>query len=207
VRRRDGTKEPAPLHAPRRRGHGSHIGGWRLRWRARRPAGPAHAIGAKPGRGSRLLVPVAVGALVVAVGTGAGVAYAGLGSTTKVAGHGTVGQPVRVTVTAANGPADLLPGGTGAAYFTLTNRNPFGASFDSVTDATVVSDDPAACPSQYVSIAPHLPYAISPPVSVGAKSTSGPQSIAGLVQLSASSPSGCQGVTFTATLTLSGTET
>lgn len=160
----------------------------------------------KPRRRRWHVVPVAgaVGALVA--GLGAGGAYAYFSSTGSGTGQTVVGSPVSVTVTAVSGPADLLPGGTGALSFTLHNPNPFGATFTQVaTVGTPVSNNTVACPSSNVSIAQTLPYAFSPAVTVSAGGTSGTESIANLVQLAANAPSACQGVTFTVILTLSGT--
>lgn len=152
-----------------------------------------------------LIVLVTLAALIL--GLGGGTAYAYFTGTGSGGGHATVGTPVNVTITAVSGTADLLPGGTGAATFTLTNTNKFGASFSKVaTGATVVSNNTGACPSSNVSIAQTLPYTFSPAATVAANNTS-TQSIANLVALSASAPSTCQGVTFTVTLTLSGQST
>jgi hypothetical protein len=149
-------------------------------------------------------IPAAVGALVL--GVGAGSAYAYLTSHGSGTGSGSVGSAAAVTVTATSGTADLVPGGTGAAYFTLKNiNNPFGVTFNTVTAASVVSNNTGSCPSSNISIAPSsLPYTFSPAVTVGASTTSGTESIPNLVKLSSSAPGTCQGVTFKVTLTLSG---
>lgn len=154
------------------------------------------------------VVPVAVVAFVLALGLGGGGAYAYFSSTGSGTGHAAVGSAVNVTITATTGTADLLPGGSGAAYFTLTNTNAPGATFSQVaTGATVASNNTVACPTVNASIAQALPYTFSPAVTVGANTTSGTQSIANLVALSSSAPTTCQGVTFTVTLTLSGHST
>ena len=82
------------------------------------------------------------------LGLGGGVAYAYLTTTGKGPGAAAAGNPVTITVTATTGTADLLPGGTGAVYFTLTNPNSFGATFNTVAlGATAVSQDTANCPT------------------------------------------------------------
>lgn len=154
------------------------------------------------------LVPVAGAAGVLAAGLASGAAFAYFTSTGSGTGHAPTASPVTITVTATTGAADLLPGGTGAAYFTLHNTNPFGVTFNQVAPGTTVtSNNTLACPTSNVSIAPALPYTFSPAVTVSAGGTSGTESIAGLVALSASAPSSCQGVTFTVTFTLSGQST
>jgi hypothetical protein len=48
---------------------------------------------------------------------------------------------------------------------------------------------------------------MSPTITVGSGVTTGPMSIAGLISMSPSAPSTCQGVSFTVGLTLSGQST
>ena len=144
----------------------------------------------------------------LALGLGGGVAYAYLTTTGTGPGAAAAGNPVTITVTATTGTADLLPGGTGAVYFVLTNINSFGATFNTVAvGATAVSQDTANCPSTNISIAQTLPYLFSPSVTVSANTTSGGQAIPNLVKLSPTAPTGCQGVKFTVTFTLSGIST
>jgi hypothetical protein len=152
--------------------------------------------------------PLALAALTLSLGLGGGTAWAYFSATGSGTGHAKTGSPVALTITATSGAADLLPGGTGAAYFTVTNPNPFGATFTQVaTGATVVSNNTSACPSANVSIAPTLPHTFSPAVTVAANSTSGTKSITNLVALASAAPSACQNVTFTVTLTLQGKST
>jgi hypothetical protein len=157
-------------------------------------------------RGIRHRSPAILGAIMaLLLGLGGGVAYAYYGATGTGTGTALVGRPVTLRVTAETGAADLVPGGTGAAYFTLTNQNTFGVTLNQVaTGATVLSDNPGACPSTDISIDPALPYTFTPAVTVGPDTTSTSRSIANLVMLSGSAPSTCQGVTFSVTFTLSG---
>lgn len=150
------------------------------------------------------LVPVAgaAGALVVGLGGGAAFAFFSGGPGTGLVSTGT---PVTLDAVATTGPADLLPGDAGAVSFTVHNANPFGATFAQVAGgATVVSDNTGLCPSTDVSIAPTLPYTLSPPITVSPGSTSGSQSIPSFVELAPNAPGSCQGVTFTVTFKLSG---
>jgi hypothetical protein len=173
----------------------------------KRPALPTKRQGARATARRRWrLAPLAGAAGAVAVGLGAGSAVAfivsqgGSGS-----GQTTAGVPVDVTVAATTGNADLLPGSTGAAHFTLHNAASSSATFDQVASgARVVSDNTGLCASSYVSIAQSLPYSFSPAVTVSPGGTSGTQSIPTLVKLAPNAPNTCQGVTFTVTFTLSG---
>jgi hypothetical protein len=151
------------------------------------------------------LVPVAGAAGALVVGLGGGGAFAFITTHGSGAGHTTTGSLVTVQAIATTGTADLLPGRGGAAYFTLHNTDPIGATFDEVAPgATVVSDNTGLCASSYVSIAQTLPYSLPTAVTVSPGGTSGIQSIANLVKLAPNAPGTCQGVTFTVTLTLSG---
>jgi hypothetical protein len=150
------------------------------------------------------LAPVAgaAGALAVGLGGGAAFAYIAGSSASNVA---LTTSAVSVKAIGTTGSADLLPGRTGAAYFTLHNPNSFDATFDQVAPgATVVSDNTGACGNNYVSIAQTLPFTIPTAVTVSPGGTSGTESIPDLVKLAPNAPSTCQGVTFTVTLTLSG---
>lgn len=143
-------------------------------------------------------------AIAVAVGATGGSAFAYFTASGSGSGTAQVFKASTVIVNAATRAADLLPGGVGAAAFTLHNSNPFAVSFSSVTAASVASDNTSLCQSSNVSIAKTMPYTLSPALTVDANTTSGTVTIPGLVQLSSSAPSSCQGVTFTVTLTLTG---
>jgi hypothetical protein len=135
----------------------------------------------------------------------AGVAYAYFtGGSATSAGAGHIAMTVNGTVGAATGAPDLYPGGTGAAYFTLTNSYDGPMSFNKITAASVHSNT-GTCADANISIAPSLPYTLATPVTVGAKATSGTQSAPALVRLASDAPNGCEGASFTVALTLSGT--
>lgn len=108
-----------------------------------------------------------------------------------------------ITVNATTGTADLYPGFTdGDVHFTLTNPNPYPVTFDTMTAGTITSSDPTNCPASNVSATGATGLALS----VGANATSGAQSIDDVVSMQASAPDGCQGVTFTIALTLTGSQ-
>lgn len=108
-----------------------------------------------------------------------------------------------ITVNATTGTADLYPGFTGGdVHFTLTNTNPYAVTFDSMTPGAITSSNPGACPASNVSAS----SATGLSLPVGANATSGAQSIANVVSMDSGAPDGCQGVTFTIALTLTGSQ-
>jgi hypothetical protein len=107
-----------------------------------------------------------------------------------------------ITVNASTGTADLYPGFTGKVYFTLTNPNPYPVTFNTMTAGTVVSGDTTNCPSANVTAS----GASSLSLTVAGNSTSAQLSIAGVVTMASTAPNGCQGVSFTVPLTLTGTQ-
>ena len=188
------------------RATGTHAKMRHARRAKRRGAHAMHRVGR--GRQWRKVSLVLGTTVVLILGICGGAAYASFSSTDSGSRSATAGSPITVTVTATTGTADLLPGGVGAAYFTLRNANSYGVTFTGVeTGASVVSNDTEACANDYISIAPALPYAFSPPITVTAHTTGVTQSIPNFVMLLSTAPTGCQGVTFTVTLTLSGIST
>jgi hypothetical protein len=175
------------------------------------PTTEDHMLAGK-GRRRWPLIPVAIAASAMAIVLGGAGAFAYFSVAGSGRGQAKGASPAPATATATvvatTGPADLLPGGTGAVYFTIHNSSPSGATFDVVEPGTTVeSSNTALCGNNNLSIAPTLPYIFSPAVTVSANGTSGPQSIPALVALSSSAPSTCQGLTFTVTLTLTGQST
>jgi hypothetical protein len=111
-----------------------------------------------------------------------------------------------LTVTAAATPtADLFPGASGALQFTVTNPNPYPVSMTSISYGSVTSSDQANCPASNLTLA--AGGALGTPISVPASSTSGAASVPSAATLGVSAPNGCQGVTFTVAVTLTGTQT
>lgn len=108
-----------------------------------------------------------------------------------------------VTVNATTGTADLYPGFTGGdVHFTLTNTNPYPVTFDAMTPGAITSSAPGACPASNVTAA----SATGLSLPVAANATSGAQSISNVVTMAPAAPDGCQGVTFTIALTLTGSQ-
>jgi hypothetical protein len=108
-----------------------------------------------------------------------------------------------LTVSAATGAADLYPGFSGGdAFFTITNSNPYGVTFASMTAGAVTSSNPSGCPSTNVTVA----NAAGLSLAIGANATSATLSIADVVTMVAGAPDACQGVTFDIAMTLSGSQ-
>ena len=146
---------------------------------------------------------VVAGVLVGALSVG-GIAAALWSSSGTGSGRAAARTAQTVTVTAVTGAADLYPGFSGGdVYFTLTNSNPYSIEFASMTAGTVTSSNPTNCPvSGNVSVI----GASGLTLAVAANATSATLSIVDVVSMAAGAPDGCQGVTFTIPLTLTGSQ-
>jgi hypothetical protein len=133
---------------------------------------------------------------------GAGTAFALWTSTADGPGSSKAITAVNVTVNAQTGTADLYPGASGKVSFTLTNTNPYAITFTSMTPGAVTSSDPTNCPASNVTVAPVTGLSLS----VAANATTALQSIPSAVTMISAAPDGCQGVTFTTALTLTGSQ-
>lgn len=142
---------------------------------------------------------VVVGVLL----TGGGIAAALWSASGSGSGQAKALSAQALTVTAATGAADLYPGFTaGDVFFTITNPNPYPVTFTSMTAGAITSSNPAGCPATNVTVA----NATGLSLAAGTSSTSGTQSIVDVVTMAAAAPDGCQGATFTISLTLSGSQ-
>ena len=152
---------------------------------------------------TKLKRKVAMVALAAVTLAAAGTAYAVWSSTGSGSGRAQALNAQTVTVTAATGTADLYPGfADGDVYFTLTNPNPYPVTFTSMAAGTITSSNQAACAASLVTVDPATGLSLT----VGADQTTGTQSIADVVNLSSAALDGCQGVTFTIQLTLTGAQ-
>lgn len=140
--------------------------------------------------------------LAVGLSLIAGVAYGYFRSGGSGTGSAGTGSAVNVTVTAATAANDLFPGHAGTVKFTLKNTNPFTTNFTSVKTVSVSSGNETACPAANILVAT-LPYSIST-ISVASGQTTATKTISGLISMSSTAPSTCQGMSFTVALTLSG---
>lgn len=139
----------------------------------------------------------------IAIATGIGVAVALWSASGTGAGQARALTAQTLTVTAATGAADLYPGLTGGdLYFTLTNPNPYDVTFTSMTAGRVTSSDEPNCPAVNVTVAGTSGLSLN----VAGNSTSGQFSIADVVSMARGAPDGCQGVTFTVSITLNGSQ-
>lgn len=108
-----------------------------------------------------------------------------------------------ITVSASSGTADLYPGFTqGDLYFTSANTNPYPVTFTSMTPGSITSSDQTNCPAANVSVVSASGLSIVVP----AGATASPGTVANVVTMAAGAPDGCQGVVFTISLTLTGSQ-
>jgi hypothetical protein len=144
-----------------------------------------------------------VATVVVGVAATGGVAWALWSSTGTGNATAAARSAVAITVSAATGTADLYPGFTGGdAFFTVSNTNPYQVTFTAVSAGTITSSAPVACPASNVSVS--SPPSLSLTVAAGASAV--PASLADVVSMASAAPDGCQGVTFTIPLTLTGAQ-
>ncbi|KAA2262655.1 hypothetical protein F0L68_12215 [Solihabitans fulvus] len=98
---------------------------------------------------------------------------------------------------------DLLPGGSGAAQFTVTNPNAFGVRLTSVSfDRVVSSSNPAGCPVGLLSTHDQRPAGGLPVPASGTVSFAVP----GALTLSQDATDECLGVTFVVAAHAEGTQ-
>lgn len=108
-----------------------------------------------------------------------------------------------VTVTAQSATADLYPGFSGGdVFFSLTNTNPYPITFTNMTPGTVTSSDPTNCPVSNVVASARSGLNLQ----VGANASSAVLTIDSAIAMVSAAPDGCQGVTFTVPLTLTGSQ-
>ena len=180
-----------------------------------RHAKPTRRPLARAGRHRR---PARVGAralsvAVVPVVLSGGVAYAfwsatGTGSATVST---TSATPLTVTASATP-PPDLYPGRTVDLGISVANGNGYPVSLTRLTAVTVASSDASACPASNITLPTAVVdgmaaggYTLPTPINVaaGASSTA---TLTGLLTLAPGAPNGCQGKTFTVTVTLTGSQ-
>ncbi|MBK5306260.1 MAG: hypothetical protein JJD92_06180 [Frankiaceae bacterium] len=152
-------------------------------------------------------------ASVVAAILVSGVSYAYWSSTAS--GTATIGsttaQPLVVS-SIATPLADLYPGKTDDLGFTVKNDNAYPVRVTALTGVSVASSDSAACPvsnltlSSAISPIPVGGYQLTPVVTVAGGGGTATGTLPGLVQMNTTAGDGCQGKTFTFTLTFSGTQ-
>ena len=135
--------------------------------------------------------------------TAGGLAFANWSATGSGSGNAKALTAQSVTVTAATGAADLYPGFLdGDVRFTLSNPNPYPITFTAATPGAITSSDPTNCPSSNITV----DSATGLSLAVAGNASNVASSIADIVNMGAGAGDGCQGVTFTIALTLTGTQ-
>jgi hypothetical protein len=148
---------------------------------------------------------IAAAAGIGTIGAAGIVAYAAWSAAGTGSGSAKALTAQTITATAASGTADLYPGGpAGTVYFTLSNPNPYAVTMTGVSYGTITSSDPINCSATNASIDAGAPSTVSFPLSAHASGVS--DSIPGVLALAHAAPDGCQGVSFTVALTLSGAQ-
>jgi len=153
-------------------------------------------------RGKRKFIVMAAAgtAAVVAAGT----AYAMWSAGGSGNGTSKALSAQAITVTAATGSADLYPGFSGGDLsFTLSNSNPYPVNLTTMTTTAITSSSPVACPASNLTVT--TPATVSIPLAAAATNVA--TTVADVATLASAAPDGCQGVTFTVALTLSGIQT
>jgi hypothetical protein len=158
-------------------------------------------LGLRGTRKKLVVSAVMTGALVAS-----GVAFAAWTASGGGAGRAAAVTAVDLTVNATTGAADLYPGTTqGDAFFTITNTNPYPVTFTSMALGSAIVNtvpgDATACPPTNVTAT----GATGLSLTVAGNTTSGTLSIANVITMASTAPTGCQGKTFEIPLTLSGT--
>jgi hypothetical protein len=151
--------------------------------------------------------------LALAITAGAGLAGYGIGyavwSATGTGAGGaaaTVAQPLTVTAITPTGVnASLYPGGpAGPVSFNIANPNPYAITITGLQWGVPVSNSTSTCPNSNISLSTGAPTTVS--ISIPANSTGSAVVVPGVVQLAHSAPDGCQGMSFSIPVTVTGVE-
>jgi hypothetical protein len=138
-------------------------------------------------------VGVAVGAMALTGGALAAFTIQGSGDASgRALGAGDLKALVFTQV--ADPQGDLLPGGSGAASFTVANANGFAVQVNKISlgGLTVQPVAGQTCGPENFSV-PAGPITLAKPLTVPANSTAQTGSIPGAISLSADAGNGCQG--------------
>lgn len=149
--------------------------------------------------GSRALVVLIAGVGVTVLASGTAFAY----WTTVGAGKGSAAATTAAPLTTSGvvTAAGLHPGGTATGSLQITNPNPFSVSVTTASFAAVAAPS-STCVTTGVSFVPTTPPSAGAPIVIA---PGGTVSLPYTVSMSNDSDDGCQGATFTSTLSLSGT--
>ncbi|WP_328611243.1 hypothetical protein OG943_19650 [Amycolatopsis sp. NBC_00345] len=155
-----------------------------------------HVTGPKHSRRFKTVmagIGVAVGAMALTGGAIAAFSIQGGGDASgRALGAGDLKALVFTQV--ADPQGDLLPGGTGAASFTVANANGFAVQVNKISIGGLTVEPVAGqtCGPENFSV-PTAPITITPPLTVPANATAETGSIPGAIRLSADAGNGCQG--------------
>ncbi len=161
----------------------------------------AEAVRAKTRRRRRGVVPVAgAAAAALAAGLGGGAAYAYFHNSGSGSGQSTAGTLIPVTVTAATGTPStpLVPGGSGDVILQVSNPNAFAVTLVSVSgNGTITAAGGIGTCTTGVTFTNQssLNDTLNP-------STTTQVDLTGAASMSTSSPTGCQGATFSIPVTI-----
>jgi hypothetical protein len=134
---------------------------------------------------------------------GTGVAFAAWTQTGSGSGVGKAKTAATSTIAAGTAVADLYPGKTGGSvYFTVDNPNPYPVTYTSLAATTITSSDPTNCPATSGNITVSTPVTVS--IALPANATATAQTVSGVTNMPSTVVNGCQGVTFTVALGLTG---
>jgi hypothetical protein len=151
---------------------------------------------------------IAVATLVAFVAIGVGVAYAAWTATGSGTGAGRalVAQALTVNpVTPGASGAALYPGGpAGWVYLTISNPNAYSVNVTHISWGTPTSADTVNCPNANISVDASAPSTLN--ITVPANGVTGALQVFNVLDLAHSAPDGCQGVTFSVPVTVSGTQ-
>lgn len=161
-------------------------------------------------RDRRLVALVAV-PVVLGSGSAAYAFWTATGSGSATIGTTTV-APLTISAGSSALPA-LYPGRVVSFGFTVTNPNIYPVNLTRLTAVTVTSSDQVACPaSTYIALPADVTagvagsgYVLPAALSVPASSTA-QGSLTNLITMTTSAPDGCQGKTFTVTLSFTGSQ-
>jgi hypothetical protein len=149
-------------------------------------------------RGSKLVLALGTAtALLAAVGTGTAFAYF-VGGTGSGSGTAATGQALTITATAATLSGTLYPGATSDLVVTITNPYPNMTMVvaSAVAEGTLTeSGGTGTCSNGNTGVNVTTPSGITNGTIPA--STSKSVTLSGAIQMTSSSPNGCQGATFT----------
>jgi hypothetical protein len=134
---------------------------------------------------------------------GVGVAAAAWLQTGTGFGSAKAQTAVNSTIATSAATADLFPGKAGGSvYFTVDNPNAYPVTYTSLAVGAITSSDPTNCPAVATNITVATPITVNIPLLANAAAAA--KTVAGVTTMPSTAVNGCQGVTFTIALTLTG---